>query len=91
VPFEFVKEGIREELLEFVESVEFVEFTTDKVIESLSFVDANTGEKCGLDDASIKNIDNDMKQIMQYFTPVIIDKKCIKKYIAYSIIKFLDS
>ena len=56
-----------------------MEFTTDKVIESFSLGDANTVEKCGPNNASIKNIDNDMKQIMQYLTPLIKDKKCIKK------------
>jgi hypothetical protein len=74
--FESTKEGIREELLGFVE---FVELITDKVIESFSLVDANKVEKCGPNDASIKNIENDVEQIMQYFIPVIIDKKCIKK------------
>jgi hypothetical protein len=62
-----------------VEFVEFVELTTDKVMESFSLVDATTVENCGLNDVSINNIVNDMKQIMQYFTPVEIDKKCIKK------------
>ena len=73
---ESIEEGKREE---FVEFVEFVELTIDKVMVSFSLADPATGEKWGPNEVSINNIDSDMKQIMQYFTPVEIDKKCIKK------------
>ncbi|MGI0001317.1 MAG: hypothetical protein ACRD6Q_08815, partial [Nitrososphaeraceae archaeon] len=49
--FESTEEGKREE---------FVEFVTDKVIESFSLVDAITVEKDGLNDVSINNIENVM-------------------------------
>jgi len=57
---------------------EFEEFVPDKVMEVFSSVEA-TVEKAGFNDVSIKTIESVKQDIMLYFIPAKLHKKCIKK------------
>ncbi|MDF0682363.1 MAG: hypothetical protein P0116_15510 [Candidatus Nitrosocosmicus sp.] len=57
---------------------EFEEFVPDKVMEVFSLVEF-TVENAGCNDPSIKTIESVRHEIMLYFIPAKLHKKCIKK------------
>jgi len=57
---------------------EFEEFVPDKLGKVFSSVEA-TVENAGFNDVSIKTIESVKQEIMLYFIPAKLHKKCIKK------------